>query len=492
MTRRRVRAFTRAFGAVLALIVALPAGAAELSPSEGYGLVADLLSLDGKVRKAAADRLVESGDLSLVAGIVDAIFFSPRSARGELYRALEGMTGEAIEGYHDWIEWVGAHDEIDPKPGYGEWKQILFSRIDEGYRAIFGPGTVSRIRLEEILSGGVGVAGIPSLDHPPTMPAAEAGYLKKDELVFGIEIGDQARAYPVRFLSWHEMSNDVVGGEPITLSFCTLCGSGIVYSGRHPTLGTLTFDTSGLLYRSNKLMLDREHGSLWSNLTGEPVVGELARSAGPLEVLPSTLTTWSAWVERHPDTDVLDLNAIEKQVRPEYGFRYVPGAADRARSGVAFPVWRKNDRLERNAEVYALRWNGVAKAYPLEVVFDERVVNDVLGGSGLVLVGDREAGAIRAFERGEKRFSVDGDGALVDEAGGRWEVLEDRLQLIGADTRLPRLPGHVAFWFGWYAFYPKTELYEGADESTVSIRGTQAEERRVSSQPQPRSEAGRR
>jgi hypothetical protein len=473
----RAAAARRPPGRIAAVAIALSflsliGSATELPPAEGYGLVADLLSLAKKERRAAADRLIESGDTSLVPGIVDAIFFAPRTARAELYAALAGLTGAGHEGYHEWIEWVGAHDEIEPKQGYVEWKRILFSRIDEAYRQVFVPGAATRIRIEEIVSGGVPVAGIPALDDPPSLAGDEAGYLRRGERVFGVLVGGEARAYPLRILSWHELLNDVVGGEPITLSFCTLCGSGIVYSGRYGDGETLTFDTSGLLYRSNKLMLDRQRKVLWSNLTGEPVVGELAVDGPALEMLPATLTTWEDWLARHPRTRVLDLREIERTMDARHGFRYVPGAADRARSGVSFPVWLKSERLADDAEVYALRVGGVPKAYPIERLVREVVVNDRVGDVPLVLVAEPGSGAIRAFARGEREFVASTEvGRIVDDRGEAWRVGEAALESDDGEASLERIPGHVAFWFGWYAFYPQTEVYTGQRKSGATLSG---------------------
>ena len=264
------------------------------------------------------------------------------------------------------------------------------------------------------------------------------------------------------------MLNDVVGDEPVTLTYCTLCGSAILYSTRTPAGGARSFGTSGLLYRSNKLMYDRESYSLWSNLTGEPVVGRLAASPIRLQVLPMTLTTWREWRSRHPGTRVLDLKAIKRDYGRRFGFDYRAGAADRARSGVAFPVWLKNHRLKRDDEVYALRWKGATKAYPLDLVLQSVVVNDGLGGDPLVLVADRASGAVRAYLRSSHTFSPGGQaGALRDEQGRLWWVKEHELRLEGGegeDATLERLPGHVAFWFGWYAFYPDTEVYAGSGD----------------------------
>ena len=209
-------------------------------------------------------------------------------------------------------------------------------------------------------------------------------------------------------------------------------------------------------------MFDRQTFSLWSNLTGAPVLGRLGRSPVRLPTLPMTLTTWRDWLARNPGTDVLDLERLKAEVGFRWGFDYRPGLADRARKGVSFPVWLKSDALARDDEVFTLRREGVARAWPVELVLRGGVVNDRIGEEPVVLVGDPASRSVRAYARGERRFAVGEAGEiLLDDEGGRWRVLEEALrpETGAADADLARIPGHVAFWFGWYAFYPQTELY---------------------------------
>jgi uncharacterized protein DUF3179 len=237
-----------------------------------------------------------------------------------------------------------------------------------------------------------------------------------------------------------------------------------VYSGRTQAGGRRTFGTSGLLYRSNKLMFDRQSYTLWSNLTGEPVVGRLARSPIRLEILPFAVTTWEEWRTAHPDTTVLKLD-VSFGLR--WNYNYVPGAADRVRAGVSFPVWLKSKVLEPKAEVYALRVDQHAKAYPVERVLQEKVVNDRLGEVELVLIGDPKSGAVRAYRRAGRTFSFNpDDGRLRDESGRGWRITEEALlpdaEAPEASPRLDRVPGHLSLWFAWYGFFPQTEVYGAA------------------------------
>jgi len=432
----------------------------EGSPEEGYALLRQLTSGAAEERRAAASRLIAARDASLVPGLVDTYFFIPRLQRAEALAVLTALTGERPgERYHDWVELVGRRQDLAPAPGYLAYKAGLFARLDPRYGKILDPKAPARIRPEEIVFGGVPVEGIPALDQPAHVAASAADYLTGSERVFGVSAGGETRAYPLRILDWHEMVNDVVGGEPVTLSYCTLCGSAVLFSTRAAEGRAYTFGTSGLLYRSNKLMIDRQTATLWNNLTGEPALGPLAGGAVRLPVLPLVVTTWGEWRHRHPGTTAL---ALDREMERRWGFSYQPGAADRRRAGVSFPVWLKSGALDPKAEVFAVRLGDRAKAYPVELALKEKVINDQLGGEPLAVVADRQSGAVRAYRRGARTFAPATPTELVDAGGRRWEVGEDALVARGpgpAEPPLPRLPGHQAFWFAWYSFFPHAELY---------------------------------
>jgi hypothetical protein len=308
-----------------------------------------------------------------------------------------------------------------------------------------------------VVSGGVRFDGIPSLDGPPHVSAGEASWLADDEAVFAALLGGEARAWPVRFLAWHEMLNDRLGGEPVVLSYCTLCRSALLYRARLPGGDETTFGTSGLLYRSNKLMVDRTTLTLWSNLTGEPLLGPLATEPPrPLEPLPLLLTAWGAWRAAHPQTTVL---ALQPELGRRYGYDYRPGAADARRRGVSFPVPRRDRRLADREEVYGLRLGEAVKAYPLAALLAAGLVEDAVGGEPVLLHAEERSGAVRAYRRGSHRFTLAEDGTLRDERGVAWRIGEEALLAEDDSPPLPRLPGVVAAWFGWQAFYPAGELW---------------------------------
>jgi hypothetical protein len=295
------------------------------------------------------------------------------------------------------------------------------------------------------------------------VPAREAGWLKDGHVVFGVEIGGEARAYPKRILAWHELARDRVGGVPITLVYCTLCGTVIPYDstagGRPHTLGT-----SGLLYRSNKLMYDRETMSLWSTVEGRPVLGPLAGSDLELTALPVVTTTWREWRERHPDTTVLSRDTGHER-------DYSEGAAYRAyfaTDRLMFGVPAADDRLRNKDEVLAvlLRPRGAAGTEPrqalaLSVAFLRKNPVYALTFAGHALVALTTAGGANRL------YAADGvvftrlrpDGTVEDAQGRAWRIDEDALRLPSEPEQvLPRIPARRAFWFGWHAQFPRTEL----------------------------------
>ncbi len=432
--------------------------------------------------KDALERVVDARDTRFVAVLIE--MFRARQIGlishldlAEIIAALETLSGEAYgENWASWIRWYGA-TELQPPPGFTTWKGILLSGIDPGFGEFLQDSYPSRIRPEEILWGGVRVDGIPALDNPTMITPEEAEYIDPWDPVFGIALNGEARAYPLRILDWHEMANDVVGGVPVSLAYCTLCGAAIAYDGRSVDANNepiiYDFGSSGFLYRSNKLMYDRQTRTLWNQLTGEPVLGPLADGDIRLELLPVVLTTWADWQEQHPDTLV---------VSEDTGFQrpYSPGAAYGnyfASRNTMFPVWLQDNSLPLKDQVYALNVDGVPKAYPLDLLTEAGVVNDQVGDTAVTLIANRgiisvdgqnqyvgpvtyEAGAeVRAYDRGNHTFaSTDDPDMVVDEIGDVWQVVEEGL--VAEDGRiLPRINGHLAYWFGWYAFYPETELF---------------------------------
>ncbi len=438
---------------VAAALLASPSRLAAQTPLEVFW---DLLSEDGQKADAAETLILRDWDDSHASILVELMPFAAyeRSVRRIIF-VLERRTGQKLgRDFEGWWEWVwrtnpGTH------PEYAAFKAELYEMIDPSFVDYFDQYPVANIRLDEIRWGGVSRDGIPPLDHPKMIPAGEAGYLNDDNVVFGIALDGDVRAYPKRILAWHEMFKDSIAGEHHTGVYCTLCGTMILYRsaahGLHHELGT-----SGFLYRSNKLMYDRATMSLWSTFAGEPAVGPLVGQGIRLDMRHVVTTTWGEWRRRHPETLVLSLETGHQR-------DYSEGAAYReyfATDRLMFGVPELDRRLRNKDEVLALRFDDApGEQLAIWVGFLSRnpVHHDALGEVEFVVLTDG-SGASRVYESGGRRFGRwDGADTAWDDGGSRWNVGEDAL--VGpTGERLERLPAHRAFWFGWHAQYPETRL----------------------------------
>ena len=383
-------------------------------------------------------------------------YAASRYSAALIYAMLAEKTGENFAGdLHGWYEWLWNQPEMI-EPDYADYKADLYRQIDPVFEGYFkGRQASARIRLDEIRWGGVVQDGIPPLRGPEMISAKKARYLDDDNIVFGIEINGDARAYPKRILAWHEMFVDTVGGVDIAGVYCTLCGTVIPYKttfqGKKHELGT-----SGFLYRSNKLMYDRETQSLWNTITGEPVVGPLVDQGIALEHLSVVTTTWGEWKRRHPKTSVLSLKTGHRRDYGE-GVAYQEYfATDRLMFNTPF----NDERLKNKQEVLALRFAaapGEQLAIDTDFLNENTVYAGNIGLQKFVVLTDK-TGANRVFDPENVNFvSYDGDAKVTDETGVIWELTEQSLTAPDG-RRLERLPYHRAFWFGWRAAYPETKL----------------------------------
>lgn len=390
----------------------------------------------------------ERGNPDMAAGLIRAMRYID-TRRVEIGETLTAITG-ANHGssWFDWMLWLEQNPQIIPHPAHIDLTRSLMLRIDPNFDDFLDLAYLSpeqtHIRLEEVVWGGVRKDGIPSLDNPTMLSIADAGYLVDDDLVFGVEINGDLRAYPLRVMGWHEMFNDVIGGVPVALAYCTLCGSGILFETNVAGRSTpLVFGSSGFLYRSNKLMFDRQTNSLWNQFTGKPVIGSLASSGITLKQRPVVITTWGAWKQSHPSTKVLSPNTGHKR---DYGSGVVYQQYF-ASPDLMFPAQVDQRQHRQKDYVFAVRQFGAARAWPLDAFSRVKAINDAIADTNLFLVGDADTRSVRAYERGNLTFSLTSTGAQASD-GSNWQITEDAL--VGPDNqRLPRVAGHIAYWFAW-------------------------------------------
>ena len=227
-----------------------------------------------------------------------------------------------------------------------------------------------------------------------------------------------------------------------------------------------------MLYRSNKVMYDRLTETLWSQLRGEPILGELVGSGIKLEYFPVALTTWGEWLAEHPDTKV------QSRETGYYGARSYVREDDRRSIYFAyredpetmFPIWNRDESLEPKQLVLGVVAEGAYKAYSIDALNESRLVNDNVGGVDLVVVSSYLSADALAFRSEGIQFTLPNDApdslptTLLDEDGAVWNVERDRIWKDDDPSQtLPLHPANVSFWFGWYITHPDTLLY-GATE----------------------------
>ena len=447
------------------LVCLLLLGFVASAPLRAHDQAADALSeqafhlFQGTIaqRQAALDALASSGRTDVAPILVMALRYTNSAA--SVVSALEKVAGASPgSGWEEWMKWQEAHPETGATPGFGKLQSRVFQLIDPNFAVFLSGSEKHDIRLEEIVWGGVLKDGIPALTNPRLIPRTEATYLNDSDLVFGVAINGDVRAYPLRIMDWHEMFNDVIGGVPVSLAYCTLCGSGILFETKVPgRAAPFVFGSSGFLYRSNKLMYDTETKSLWNQFTGRPVVGVLTGSGIELKTRPVVISSWTDWKVAHPDTKVL---ALETGHRRDYSAGAAYGDYF-ASAGLMFPTNTDASRIAPKDYVFALRSSVIEKAWPLKLFKGGAVINDKAGILDVVLIGNAATRTVRAYRSEGLEFAKAERSDQLLHAGAAWAVTEDAL--IGPNGKsLPRLPGHIAYAFAWNGYFGKQGELAGA------------------------------
>ncbi len=323
---------------------------------------------------------------------------------------------------------------------------------------------------DELRSGGPPPDGIPSIDDPRFLRTGDVGFLDDDEPVLALQVGREARAYPVQVLIWHEIVNDTVDGVPVTITYCPLCNSAVAYDRR---LGdrVLEFGTSGQLFNSSLVMYDRQTESLWSHFTGQAVIGHLTGSQ--LEVFPVSTVSWDEWRSANPDGLVLSRKTGFDR---DYGANPYPGY-DEAGSAPFLFEGEVDGRLAAKERVVGIERQGDSVAVRLDRLAEQGVLDLDVGGTRLVawvragtasaldddsVGGGRDVGATGVFiptvDGRQLSFARHQDGFVDDQTGTRWNVLGHAVDGPLAPARLEPVSHLDTFWFAWAAFQPETTV----------------------------------
>ena len=324
----------------------------------------------------------------------------------------------------------------------------------------------SIVPLDQIVSGGPPPDGIPSIDNPKFISVQEASkFLEDSELVLGLNINGDNRAYPLQILVWHEIVNDKVGGMPVAVTYCPLCFTNQVFNRTiDDGQEVVEFGTSGKLYNSNLVMYDRTSKSLWSQALAEGIVGKHAGTK--LERVPFDIAYWKEWKQLYPDSKVLsrDTGSNRPYGADPYGDYYT-------NSDVLFPVSNSDDRLGLKEIVVGFENKEQHKAYRLQEIENKKVINDQVNGKPIALfslypfmvrgydpivVEDEEQKIALQFN-----YNAENNKFIDKQTGSVWNFEGKAISGQMKGKQLTRLPFDEGFWFEWVAFHPKTEIYSG-------------------------------
>jgi hypothetical protein len=377
--------------------------------------------------------IAESGDPRLAWMISDLSRIVPDRALATLLtEAASQLLAIEIDSGDHWramtdhlIAW-----DIPAPPAYLKVKRGIYALVFPASDKLFTPGEID---WRHVSWGGVMIDDrpfgttdepcncIPAADNPAVSTEAETTWLGDHEMVFGLGINGEYRAYPRRIMEVREMVNDTLGGRDLGIPYCTLCGSAQAYLTDEMPAGVARpiLRTSGLLIRSNKVMYDVNTFSVFDTFTGRAVTGPLAEREIKLNQVGVVTTSWGEWKKAHPDTSVL-VEALA--LGRNFDFRN-----NRDADGPIFPIGDVDPRLPVQEDVFG-----------------------VISGSGAA-VAFHVASARKALTRGESvvfaniRLKLDGGGLRAFTGDGN------------------DLGGHQAFWFAWSQFHPATRLWPHDD-----------------------------
>ena len=335
----------------------------------------------------------------------------------------------------------------------------------------YGPNVPEPLVSQTGIVAVLAADGIPAIDVPTCLPVSGVGFLEDDAPVVAIEINGDARAYPLEILTWHELVNDTVGGEPITISYCPLCNSAIAYDRRVGDR-VLDFGTSGALKQSSMVMYDRQTEALWTHFNGQAVSGDLTGTQ--LSFRSSSVVSWGDFRREFPEGLVVSRDTGFSR---DYGRNPYPGYEDTPDPFARFITDAVDPRLPPKMRVVGVVDQDDAVAVSHDRLFEGGVVSFELAGRSLVAwnqlgmasaldgrtvsEGD-DVGATGVFvptADGEAlTFERTPDGFTDVETGSVWNIFGLATSGPLEGTQLDRVVHVDTFWFALGTFYPDTGI----------------------------------
>lgn len=330
------------------------------------------------------------------------------------------------------------------------------------------------IELDELIDGGPGKDGIPSIDKPKFVSQKEAeDWVRGQEPVIALEINGEARAYPIQILMWHEIVNDELGGVPVSVTFCPLCYSAIVFDRRIDG-ETHDFGVSGLLRHSDMIMFDRKTESLWQQFSGEALVGEYTGEF--LTIVPSQLISFEQFQNAYPDAPVLSRNTGHQR---NYGENPYAGYDDINKRPFLMDEADLSDKLPPMEKIIGVRLENEQIGYRYSITSEKKVLNDTVSDNPFVIFHldgmasaldnraihqSRDDGATGVFSRilnGKTLDFIYENGTVKDrQTNSEWNITGRAVSGPMEGEQLETMTYGDYFAFAWMVFYPNTKIFE--------------------------------
>ena len=338
--------------------------------------------------------------------------------------------------------------------------------------------TKSSVPYSEIMRGGPPRDGITPVDHPVFETVSEAStHMADHEPVVSIELEGEARAYPLAILIWHELVNDELGGVPITVTYCPLCNTAIVFDRQvGADRNILDFGTTGYLRHSDMVMWDRQTESWWQQITGEAIVGEY--TGAQLKVLPATLVSWQDFKDSYPNGSILSRDTQDPR-----NYSHPPYPGYDSIDGRPFMFYGElDDTLPSTERIVGLNVGETAIAYPFPLFEDSPVINDSIETTDIVIFYAPDTlspflgtfgsespvvGSTGVYSRNldgrELTFNSVNYSVVDEQTGSTWNIFGEAVEGPLSGSALDPVVHANHFWFAWRAFVPDT-LIRSADE----------------------------
>ena len=313
------------------------------------------------------------------------------------------------------------------------------------------------IPVEEVFDGGPGKDGIPAVDNPQFDETNEVSFLQDEDLVIGMVRNGVAKAYPHLVLDWHEIVNDELDDAHVALTYCPLTGTGVAWD-RNINGNVTTFGVSGKLYNTNLMPYDRESDSYWSQMRLDCVNGALVGSK--ITTLNVIETTWATWKAAYPDSEILNMDTGFDRNYDQYPY----GDYRTNNNRLIFPVGNFDNRLPSKERVLGIVEGTTKKVYSINLFEEDRVIEDVIDGKDIIVIGSKSQNFIVALEKEELNgFSFVKDQLPIiaeDDSGNKITMTGEISEGPLAGTKLTPVKSYMGFFFSFGAFHEDVEIYE--------------------------------